>query len=200
MQEREILNKIAGLKHLEPQKDFAAVSRKLITYGDHEPSLSPELNSAFSAFKKIVPDANYALQSKLTILESPVRKTILQILSEKYTSIKTGHYALALGLTTFLIVAMAGLTSYLRSPIPTLSDGDLIKEAGRIANDIDIHLETIDYYALTAAQSDIALNEVWMSNANHINSRILEQEASRTDRGAAERNHEVDRLLDQATF
>lgn len=187
-----LFEKLNTLKSLKPNKHFAGISRHLIVNG-HEPEVSDELNTVFSSFRRIQPNPNFALATKLAILDSKKRVSPFA---------QVANYAFALGLASLFMVVMAGASALFRTSVPLLTDAgaeSLVKEAGKVSRDIDIQLQEIDYYALTAKQSTLALNEAYDSDVNHINDSVIQREAGRTNYSNP-RNNEVDSMLNEAAY
>ncbi len=211
MTEEILQSKIKSLKRIEPSKDYSASSRMLLLshktdtkLEQFEISEDKRIIAKLEALKAITPDANYAFQTKLSILESGnlIHKLDRNRLIELFTFRSFINSSLALGLTAVLVgILITGGYKYL-APAPSLSLADnnaLLAEAETIRKDIDIHLREVEYYASAARKTDLALNDASISNYGHLSDRIIEREAQKIDVGSPV-NQNVNELLNEATF
>ncbi len=204
MKEQELVGKIKTLETIKPNQDFGLLSRNLVLRKNAHPEMSADLKFSLLSLNKISPADTFVLKSRATILATSKRLSLKEIFAPQNIFKKNWMPAFATGLATLLIIAMASISTFLKAPVsPILSDAennDLIKEAGTINKDIDVHLQQINYYALSASKSNVALNEASTSNDDHTNSAIIKQESDKASYNSPHRNQEVDNLLNQATF
>ncbi len=198
MIDQEIQSKLKSLRVIEPTKDYAGSSRVLLL--NKEIIEDSHVIAKLGALKALSPDANYAFQTKLSILEAG--KLNRNKLVELFTFKNFLNSSLALGLTAVLMgVLVTGGYRYL-SPAPSLSLADnnaLLNEAENVSKDIDIHLREAEYYASAARKTNLALNEASGGDYGHLNNTLIEREAGNIDIGSPV-NRDVDALLNEATF
>lgn len=196
----EATKKIEHLRKIKPNSDYAAFSKLLILNPEAaRKEISPEIAERLSSLRSITPSANFALATRLSIFEAArAKQPLWQNVLRQFV-----NYSSAVGVAVVVIAIVAGASKYFSSPLPILSDADnedLLKEADSIAKDIDIHLEEINYYALTAEKTAVALNEAGSTEAEHSNNHIINREANSANSNYPARNTEIDNMLNQASM
>ncbi|MDD5099157.1 MAG: hypothetical protein PHP35_02335 [Candidatus Colwellbacteria bacterium] len=145
--------------------------------------------------KGIVPNADFAIVSRSTIITTPRKQEIRPFRSFVYEiGISVGVMATA--------VIFAIIIGNIKSPgaIVAVTDLKIVEdEASAAANDIDIVLQEIGSFDKSAKRTSLALGEVAGNGPAHLNESILSSEIEDLDI-APSSNDTVDSLLDQAIF
>ncbi len=145
-----------------------------------------ELLQNLKSLKGVLPRSEFIHQSKMSILSSP------RTLQPKWKMVGRGALAESLnfGLSMVLIAAavvlvLGGATSIPRAIfLNSLSGVDregLLAEADMLKKDIDIQLNKVEYYAVTAKEKSVALREVSLNSPAHANPLLIQNEASAFD-------------------
>jgi len=192
--------KIHNLKHIKPKSDFAGFSKLLILNPEkaHKEIEVPQLRVSLNLLKEIQPSREFALQTRLSLLE---KRTPWAIFTTRQIFNQIFNHGAALGTAVAVLLVIIGASTYLSPNIPILSKSEndsLLNEAGRIAKDIDIQLEEINYYSLIAEKTTVALSEAFSSEAAHSNASILNREA-RSFGETPSRNTHIDKLFNDAS-
>ena len=211
MSDLDLKYKIKRLKRIAPSKDYAVFSRSLLL--SHKTNAAHSLEAAedasfakqLGALKSIAPDANYALSTRLSILESNKisPRRFMQMFSIQRIIPQFMSYSLGVGLAALLIgLVITGGYRYLNpvSPLASADNEALVNEAKTISSDIDIHLQTIGYYASAADKTNVALNDASASNLRYANSSVIENESRKISPNDPRNNQKIDDLLNQAIF
>lgn len=161
-----------------------------------------ELIKKLRLLDSIKPRAEYMNQSKLAILSSP------RTIQRKWEMVGRGvlaesfNFGLSMVLTAaVLVLILGGATTVLRiillSNLPGLDTESLLTEAGEVSRDIDIQLTEAEYYAVTAKETAVALNEASLNGPTaHANPLLIQNEAKTLD-FQNPRNSDIDDLLNK---
>ncbi len=145
-----------------------------------------ELVQSLKSLKGITPRAEFAHQSKMSILFSH------RVLQPKWEVVGRGvlaeslNFGLSMMLTAAaLVLILGGATTILRTillhNLPGVDTQSLLTEADNISKDIDIQLNEAEYYAVTAKETSVALKEVSLNGPAHANPLLIENEAKTLD-------------------
>ena len=204
MIEKEIIEKLKSLRSIAPSEDFSSVSKSIIGSETFE-KIDRSLVSRLALLKNLKPDPNYALESKLSILESKLLKTpirLSQILSPKNVLRQMTNYGLSVAFAVLLVAVLVGGASRFiigGGDIAVIENKSLLAEADKISTDIGARLKEVEYYKTAAQKTTIALNEASTNGPGHLNSVLIEKEASSLE-ATDPRNKDIENLLNKAMF
>ncbi len=160
-----------------------------------------ELIKKLRTLHNIKPRPGYINQSKMAILSSP------RSIQHKWKIVGRGllaesfNFGLSMMLTAVaLVLILGGATTVLRpmllSNLPGVDTKSLLTEADAVYRDIDIQLTEAEYYAVTAKETSVALNEASLNGPGHINPLLIQKEAETLD-FQNPKNSNIDDLLDK---
>lgn len=144
--------------------------------------------------KGIVPDADFALSSKMTILSQPqdVRQSVKLVKPE----IWAGFAVMA------TVICLVFFLGNIKAPNVAVSVSDIAlleQDALSFENDINIALKEIHSYKDSAQKTALALHEASSNDPAHINASLIGKELEKLDIDIPEPS-EADRLLERAIF
>lgn len=158
-----------------------------------------ELLQNLKRLRGIAPRQEFIHQSKMSILSSP------RISNPKWEMVGRGvlaqslNFSLSMILTAVaLVIVLGGSANFFRNAfLKNLSGMDtdnLLTEANSISKDIDIKLNEVEYYAVAAKETAVALREVSLNGPAHVNPIIIQNEANALD-FKSPANSDIDNLL-----
>ena len=194
----QIQDKIKRLKKIEPSDHYSASSKSILLNKDF--AEDKQVIANLRLLQTIQPDANYAFNTKLSILEAG--KINRNRLVEIFTFKNFATSSMALGFSAILLgILITGGYKYLSptSSISAANSNALLAEAETIGKDIDIHIKEIEYYATASRKTNLALNEAYNSDYGHLNNTVIERESGRINVGSPI-NQDIDDMLNEATL
>lgn len=162
-----------------------------------------ELLKNLRSLKAIEPSSDYAMRSKMAILNYPRKMAVGLEVAGQGRVVQSFNLGLSIVLTAAaLVIILGGTATILRSVLinnlPGADTGGLISEAANITNDIDIKLNEAEYYALAAKETSVALREASLNGPAHTNPLLIEKEAQSLNFDSPT-NNKIDDLLNKAS-
>src|SRR3989344_8759728 len=141
-----------------------------------------ELLKNLRSLKAIEPSNDYAMRSKMAILNYPRKMAVGLEIAGQGVVVQSFNFGLSMILTAVtLIIILGGATTVLRSllinSLPGVDTSGLISEAANVNKDIDIKLSEAEYYAVAAKETSVALREASSNGPAHANPLLIEKEA-----------------------
>ncbi|OGY60922.1 MAG: hypothetical protein A3F99_01685 [Candidatus Colwellbacteria bacterium RIFCSPLOWO2_12_FULL_43_11] len=162
-----------------------------------------ELLKNLRSLKAIEPSNDYAMRSKMAILNYPRKVAVGLEIAGQGVVVQSFNLGLSMLLTAaVLIIILGGTATILRSVLinnlPGADTGSLVSEADNITKDIDIKLNEAEYYALAAKETSVALREASLNGPAHANPLLIEREAESLNFDSPT-NNKIDDLLNKAS-
>jgi hypothetical protein len=139
-----------------------------------------ELIQKLKILKSVVPRAEFAEKSKMSIFSSPRILTPKWAIRVREALAEGFNFGLSMVLTAIvLLIILSGTTAIrmaLLNNFPGVDASSLSREASQISKDIDIQLSEAEYYAVNAKKASVALREASGNGPAHTNPLLIENE------------------------
>jgi hypothetical protein len=163
-----------------------------------------DLIRALRALQQIEPEKDYTKESRLLVLSSfkhnPLEATASLV--SQFNPATVWHAPLRIGSFLAVIALLVGGIYYSTtqlSPLflPGLNQEKIVAEADMIERTINVELQQLEHFSYVATESNEALEEVSVNQADHLHTATLEKEADAIDRALPQESVEISEELNQ---